>query len=208
MALPTRTQASLDRVKRLPMFAVLDSSDTNPVFISLDGNNVPCAIGLNYTAMLDANGKINLDNFLATAAIAQANITPATDNTKNVMRMGKWTYSFAVNGGGTGTIAMTGETLPVNAVVIGGVMDVTTAVTGSGATVAVQLQAANDIISAAAVSGAPWSTTGLKAIVPVFTNATYKKVATTAKTPSLVVTSAALDGGVVNLHLLYVLSDA
>lgn len=197
MALPTRTQASLDRVKRLPMFAVIDPSDTNPIFLSLDGNNVPQAVGINWDALLDSNGLLNQPNFLGANTL----------NSKNVMRMGKWTYSFAVNGGGTGTIAMTGDSLPVNAVVIGGVMDVTTAITG-GATVAIQLQAANDIISAAADSGAPWSTTGLKAIVPIFTAATYKKVATTAKTPSLVVTVAAITAGVVNLHLLYVTSDA
>ena len=197
MALPTRTSASLDRVKRLPMFAVLDDSDLNPIFISLDGNNVPCAVGINWTALLDANGKMNQDNFLAAV----------TANSRNSLRMGKWTYSFAVNGGAQGTIAMTGDTLPVNAVVVGGILDVTTPVTG-GTTIAIQLQAANDIISAAADSGAPWSTTGVKAIVPVWTAATTKKVASSAKTPSLVVTVANITAGVFNLHLMYFISDA
>lgn len=57
--------------------------------------------------------------------------------------------------------------LPANAIIIGGVMDVVKAFTGkTGATLAVSVAQANDIVAAAAVAGAPWSTTGLKAIVP------------------------------------------
>lgn len=206
MAVPERTLTSLASVKRVPVFAIDDSGDSNPVFWVTD-SGLRLALGVNYNALLDSSGKISVTNFFTANSLTETQLPSPTGNTKNALRMGKWTYSFAVNGGGTGTIAMTGETLPVNAVVIGGILDVTTAITG-GATVAIQLQSANDIISAAADSGAPWSTTGIKAIVPVFTAATSKKVATTAKTPSLVVTVAAITAGIFNLTLVYGISDA
>lgn len=58
--------------------------------------------------------------------------------------------------------------LPIHAIVVGGFVDVNTAVTStnSTATVAISVESANDIISAAQVNGAPWSTIGRKAIVP------------------------------------------
>jgi len=63
----------------------------------------------------------------------------------------------------------TGVTLPIHAIVVGGFIDVNTKfdsdATDAG-TIAISVQAANDIISAAAVSGAPYSTVGRKAIVP------------------------------------------
>lgn len=60
-----------------------------------------------------------------------------------------------------------GVTLPIHAIIVGGFVDVNTAFTGeTGAALAIHVQGANDIISSAAVSGAPWSTIGRKAIVP------------------------------------------
>ena len=206
MSIPERTLDALGGIKRVPVFAIDDSTDSNPYFWLTNGG-LRLALGVNYNALLDANGKQNLANALAAGSLTEDLLAVPNGNTKNALRAARWTYSFAVNGGGTGTIAMTGPTLPVGAVVIGGVLDVQTAITG-GATVAIQLQAANDIISAAADSGAPWSTTGIKAIVPVFTAATSKKVATTAKTPSLVVTVANITAGILNLTLVYTVSDS
>jgi hypothetical protein len=62
----------------------------------------------------------------------------------------------------------TGVTIPQYAIVVGGFVDVNTAFTStnSTATIAIKVEGANDIISAAAVSGAPYSTIGRKAIVP------------------------------------------
>lgn len=105
-------------------------------------------------------------------------------------------YSFAVQGGAVSTIGLTGSTfIPSGTVILGGYMEVTSAVIGAGATAAIQINGANDVISAAAVSGAPWSTTGLKAIVPVFTVATAIKT-TAARDISLVITAAVLTAGV------------
>lgn len=61
-----------------------------------------------------------------------------------------------------------GVTIPAHAIVCGGVVDVNTPFGSANdtATVAIHVESANDIISAAAVSGAPYSTIGCKAIVP------------------------------------------
>jgi len=50
----------------------------------------------------------------------------------------------------------------------GGVVDVITAPDSAthAATIAIQVEGANDIITAAQVNGAPWSSTGIKAIIP------------------------------------------
>jgi hypothetical protein len=62
-----------------------------------------------------------------------------------------------------------GLSFPAHAIIIGGFFDVNTPFTSenaSNATIAIKVEGANDIVSAAAVSGAPYSTKGRKAIVP------------------------------------------
>lgn len=74
-------------------------------------------------------------------------------------------YDFAVHGGADqATFAI--AKVPAGSRIRGGYMHVTAAVTGVGASVAVHVEAANDIQTAAGIVGAPWSTTGLKAITP------------------------------------------
>lgn len=60
-----------------------------------------------------------------------------------------------------------GVALPANAIVCGGFIDVNTAFTTSASgTLAISIEGADDIVAAAIVSGAPYSTIGLKAIIP------------------------------------------
>jgi hypothetical protein len=76
-------------------------------------------------------------------------------------------YDFAVDGGAVSTITISDENIPTNAIILGGVVEVDVAVTSGGAaTLAIQVEAAGDIVAAAAVSGAPWSTTGRKSVIP------------------------------------------
>lgn len=114
-------------------------------------------------------------------------------------------YSFASQGGLVSTIGLTGATgIPSGAYIVGGFVEVTTIPTsGGGATIAIQVNAANDIVSSAAISGAPWSTTGLKSVVPVFTGATSVK-ATAARDVSIVIGTAALTAGVLKVVLFFV----
>lgn len=63
----------------------------------------------------------------------------------------------------------TGVILPDGALVIGGLFIVDTVFTSASSntgTIAISVQGAGDIVAAAAVSGAPYSTTGKKAIIP------------------------------------------
>jgi hypothetical protein len=114
-------------------------------------------------------------------------------------------YDFAVDGGAISTIAITaGTPIPSGAVVIGGYVDVTTALVGATATIACQVEAANDILTAVAV--ASW-TTGRKNILPAptsgaLTAATAVKT-TAARDISIVIATAALTAGVFDV-VLYV----
>jgi HK97 family phage major capsid protein len=113
-------------------------------------------------------------------------------------------YDFAVDGGAIGTITISAENLPVNAIILGGLVEVDTAVTSGGAaTVAVQAEAAGDLVAAAAVSGAPWSTTGRKSVIPAFTGATTLKT-TQARPVQIVIAAAALTAGAFDVFLAYI----
>jgi hypothetical protein len=112
-------------------------------------------------------------------------------------------YDFAVDGGAIGTITISAENIPANAIILGGVVEVDTAVTSGGAgTLAIQVEAAGDIVAAAAVSGAPWSTTGRKSVIPAFTGATTVKT-TVARSIQVVIAAATLTAGVVDVLLAY-----
>ena len=72
-----------------------------------------------------------------------------------VLRVARFVFDCATVGNRTIAAHGTGVTIPIHGIVVGGFIDVNTAFTS-----------ANDVISAAAVSGAPYSTIGRKAIIP------------------------------------------
>lgn len=115
-------------------------------------------------------------------------------------------YDFAVDGGAVSTIAITsGSPIPSGSVIVGGYVDVTTQLTSGGAaTIACQVEGANDILTAVAV--ASW-TTGRKNILPAPTTGALTAstaVKTTAdRNISIVVAAAALTAGVFHV-VLYV----
>lgn len=90
------------------------------------------------------------------------------------LRVARWEFdidSVDTDGDGNEEVGAhgTGVTIPAHSIVCGGFMDVNTPFTSenaNNATIAVHVESANDIQTAAAVSGAPWSTHGLKAITP------------------------------------------
>lgn len=121
------------------------------------------------------------------------------------IKVWKGSYDFAVDGGAISTINLrsVNSDLPKNAVILGGYADVITALTSGGAaTAALQAEAANDLVTAAAVSGAPWSTTGRKSLIPAFTGATTVKTTATRK-PAVVVAAATLTAGKFDLYVFY-----
>jgi hypothetical protein len=117
-------------------------------------------------------------------------------------------YDFAVDAGAIGTIALRGVNgtqgpIPSGAYVYGGVLDILTLfTTGTAATAALTVEAANDIVSATVVSGAPYSTAGVKAGSVVLVNATPTKT-TAARSPSIVIATGTVTAGKLRLTLFY-----
>jgi hypothetical protein len=126
------------------------------------------------------------------------------EGTKN-LKTWKGSYDFAVDGGLVSTITLRSDDgeLPNGAVIEGGFVDVQTILaSGGAATGALQAEAANDLVNAAAFNGAPWSTIGRKSLIPVFTGATTV-AATAARNPKFVIGAVALTGGKFDLVLFY-----
>lgn len=119
------------------------------------------------------------------------------------LKIARGRYDFTVDGGAVGDIDLTRTAqIPAGAVILGGFVEVDTAVVGTGASVALKVEGAGDIVAAAAVSGAPWSTTGRKSVVPVFTGATTVKT-TAARKIVATVSAAVLTAGVFDVVLFY-----
>lgn len=107
----------------------------------------------------------------ATGAEIDQAALPAAMATEGLGRIGvaRFDFNMAIVGDRTVAAHGTGVTLPINAVVIGGFFEVNTLFTSENAnngTIAIMVQGANDVQTATAVSGAPYSSIGLKAIVP------------------------------------------
>ena len=117
-------------------------------------------------------------------------------------------YDFDVDGGAVSTITLRsgptdGGDLPQGSVILGGYIEVDTILTSGGsATVSVGSEAAADLQAVAAISGAPWSSTGRKAVVPVFTAATSIKT-TARRSLSIAIATAALTAGKFRVVVFY-----
>jgi hypothetical protein len=122
------------------------------------------------------------------------------------LKVARFEFDLGVVANRTVGVHGTGITIPANAIVMGGVTEVNTAITGdTNATLAQHVQGANDIITAAAVAGAPWSTTGRKAIVPkINTPETTGIKLTAAREITFTVGTAALLTGKITGYLIYV----
>ena len=129
----------------------------------------------------------------------------ATIEGTRALKTWKGEYDFAVDGGAVGTIVLRSEDgpIPSGSYITQAVLDVltpfTTAAAGTGA---LAVEAANDIVSATVVSGAPYSTTGLKSTIQVGTGATAVKT-TAARSPSFAIATGALTAGKLRLVLEY-----
>lgn len=121
------------------------------------------------------------------------------------VKLARGDYSFAVDGGAVSTIALTGgSALPAGALILSASIEVTTVPTSGGAaTIAVQTESAGDVQAAAAISGAPWSTTGLK-LSSARTRATVPLKLAAASDLSIVVAGAALTAGAFRVYVEYI----
>jgi hypothetical protein len=95
--------------------------------------------------------------------------------------------------------------LPAHAIIVGGFFDVNTVFTGVGASIALHVETANDIQTAAAISGAPWSSIGRKAIVPKANTPESTSIKTTqSRKVTATVSGAVLTAGKLTGYLYYI----
>lgn len=113
------------------------------------------------------------------------------------------TYSFAIHGGVVGDIALTSDVIPAGAVLIESMIDVDTVLTGATATVALKVESAGDVQATAAISGAPWSSTGAKRGTLTATSTPFKTTA--ARSIVATVATANLTAGVFQIVVWYVM---
>lgn len=118
-------------------------------------------------------------------------------------------YDFAVDGGAVSTITLRGagigSEIPAGSVIQGGYIEVDTIVTtasGNTGTIGVNSEGAADLHAAVVTSGAPWSTTGRKNVVPAFTGATSVKT-TVARSLAITVAVAAVTAGKFRVVVYY-----
>jgi len=135
-----------------------------------------------------------------------------SDVGNGVLRTARFVFDAGIAANRTVAAHGTGVKIPANAIVTGGFVNVNTAFTSASAntgTIAISVEAANDIISAAAVSGAPYSTIGRKAIVPKSnTPESTSVLATVEREITCTVAVAALLTGKLTGYLNYVEGDA
>ena len=125
-----------------------------------------------------------------------AQITLTVDDA-HIPRILQGTWDFAVDGGAQSTIAITsGTPIPSGSTIVGGYVDVLTQCTGATATIACQVEAANDILTAVAI--ASW-TVGRKNVLPAPTTgaltASTAVRTTAARNISIVIATANLTAG-------------
>lgn len=140
---------------------------------------------------------------------AQASSQKAVDGLGN-LGVARVTFDAAIAGNQSVAAHPSAVTLPINAIVVGGFFDVNTAFHSAGGdagTIAISVEGANDIQTAAAVSGAPYSTIGRKAIVPKANTPESTGVkATAARAITFTVAGQILSAGKLTLFLYYVVS--
>lgn len=117
-------------------------------------------------------------------------------------------YDFAIDGGAVSTITLRaapdtgddqGNLIPAGAVITHGYVDVSTAVLSATGTVALQVEAAADVLAATAQAGL---TIGRKSVIPVATGASAVKT-TVARSIVAVIGTAPLTAGKFRVVLFY-----
>jgi hypothetical protein len=152
-----------------------------------------------------------------TMAASSAEVNAAADQTvQNVdgihpLQIARFTFDAGIAANRTVAAHGTGVTLPAHATVVGGFIDVNTHFHSANdtSTIAISVEGANDIITAAAVSGAPYSSVGRKAIVPKANTPESTAVkATAAREITCTVAVEALTEGKLTGYLYFVVGIA
>lgn len=124
------------------------------------------------------------------------------------LKIAKFVFDAGVTANRTIGAHGSGIKIPAGALVMGGVFIVDTAFksgTTDAATIAISVESAADIQAAAAVSGAPYSTTGKKAIIPKINTPESTSILLTAEREiTFTVAEEALKAGKLHGFLIYV----
>lgn len=145
------------------------------------------------------------DNFDALAAFVSGDVGLGG------LRVARFSFDTASNdsaGVSNTTVAAhgTGVTIPIHGIVVGGFVEVNTLFTSAtnAGTIAIKVEGANDIISAAAVSGVPYSSIGRKAIIPKANTPESTSIkATAAREITCTVAVEALTAGKLTGYIYY-----
>lgn len=180
---------------------VNNTSDDATATLTADYDSQNCPVGI-FTEYVDSSyGIISLDGFAGMRVGYGVRGEVPTEEGARGLRVIKANYSFAVDGGAVGSITL--ATIPSGVIILAGVVDVTTALTSSASgAMALELEGSNDLVSSAAVSGAPWSTTGRKALVSNANFGTASVKTTTSRTLKATIATGALTAGVFDVYLL------
>lgn len=145
-----------------------------------------------------------------TYSITAAGLVKATQDAINngTLKIAKFTFDTAVAANRPIGAHGSGIKIPAGALVMGGVFIVDTLFTSEDTntgTIAISVESAADIQAAAAVSGAPYSTTGKKAIIPKINTPESTSILLTAEREiTFTVAVAALTAGKLHGFLIYV----
>lgn len=146
-------------------------------------------------------GAIDAETVLKAGSVYEDRLRIPTANALGEFRMCRATYDFATLGGVVGNIALTGGTIPDNALVLGGIVDITTTLTSGGAaTIGLRINAAGDLIATATAIGA-WAA-GIVDVIPAYTAVSSIKL-TAARQITAEVGAFDLTAGVFNVTLIY-----
>ncbi len=141
--------------------------------------------------------------FVRTKAYGTITVADSANPSTNDQGSYAYNYDFARDGGAQGTIFLfptsgsNGGGPPANFVITGAILEIITPPDSSAhlATIALTSgESAGDLKTAAVVSGAPWSTTGLKALAALLKT-------TGSHDPSMVIAVQDLTAGKFNLHI-------
>lgn len=179
-----------------------------------DGTTNVLTIDPDGTIDVKVAGKFKMAGVAVAATPAEINTvcdeTLATTDGLQRLHLARATYDFAVDGGAISAIGL-GITLPDNAVICGGFIDVaTTCISATDAgTMAISVLSANDIVSAIAISDVsnPWDA-GLQAIVPKANTPESTGIKlTAAKEVTATIAVEAFTAGKFTVNLFYTVGD-
>jgi autotransporter translocation and assembly factor TamB len=180
-------------------------------------------------SVINFTGGIKINGTAVTATAANLNAVPTATGTGaeidaaskqsvqgadgiHPLQVAVATFDASIAGNQTIAAHGLGVTLPQYAIVVGGFFDVNTVFHSAGAdagTIAISVAGANDIQTAAAVSGAPYSTINRKAIVPKSNTPESTAVkATVASEITATVAGQVLSSGKLTVYLYFVCGKA